>query len=255
MKVAICCKAVPLDVEADKVEVKEGEVRTNSRDLFLNEMDEYAIEAALALKKTYDIESWAITVGPLRAQEALYVALAKGVDHAWRIDSSSERPENVGSALVGALKELKPDLILTGVQSVDWMGAEIGTYIAESLGIPHAFAVVEILDFGADGVRLRKEIGGGRKAEMVLSMPALLCIQSGIQRLQYVSAMRRKKMRDTPIQTSAGQAPSGADPFQALAQYRVVDVNPPQARGHAEMIAGERAERVAKVLEIIRKNL
>ena len=255
MKVAICCKAVPLDVEADKVEVKEGEVRTNSRDLFLNEMDEYAIEAALALRKTHDIETWAVTVGPLRAQEALYVALAKGVNHAWRVDSSSERPENVGSALVGALKELKPDLILTGVQSADWMGAEVGIYIGESLAISHAFAVVEILELNSEGVRIRKEIGGGRKAEMMLTMPAVLCIQSGIQRLQYVSAMRRKKMRDTPIQTSVSQAPSGSDPFQALARYRVIDAAAPESRGHAEMIAGERAERVARVLEIIKKNL
>lgn len=255
MKIAVCCKAVPLDVGPDNVEVKDGEVRTNSRDLFLNEMDEYAVEAALALRKTYNVETWAITVGPLRAAEALYMALAKGVNHAWRIDCTSERPENLGSALAGALGELKPDLILTGVQSVDWMGAEVGTFIAQSLRFSHAFAVVEIVEITGDGVRVRKEIGGGRKAEMMLTMPAVLCIQSGIQRLQYVSAMRRKKMRDTPIQTSVATAPSESDPFFGLGRYRVEGVAAPEARGHAEMIDGGRAERAAKVLEIIKKNL
>ncbi|MBI5446506.1 MAG: hypothetical protein HY900_35485 [Deltaproteobacteria bacterium] len=71
MRIAVCCKAVPVDVEPGQVELSEGSVRLPSGDLFLNEVDEYALEAALALRKFGEAELWAVTVGSLRGQEAL----------------------------------------------------------------------------------------------------------------------------------------------------------------------------------------
>jgi electron transfer flavoprotein alpha/beta subunit len=44
-----------------------------------------------------------------------------------------------------------------------------------------------------------KEIGGGRKVEAVFTLPAVLCVHSGMQKLQYVSAMKKRKVRGTPI--------------------------------------------------------
>jgi electron transfer flavoprotein beta subunit len=256
MKVAVCCKAVPLDVGPERVEVTGGQIKTTSRELFLNEVDEYAMESALALKKKYGVETWALTVGSLQSQEALYVALAKGFDQVRRINGDTDRPEVVAAGLSEALKELKPDLVLTGVQSVDWMGGEVGVFLSEALGMALGFAVVEIVELGDESVRVLKEIGGGRKAEIILKTPAVLCIQSGIQPVQYVSMMRRKKMRGIPIEV-AGELRPGSLPasFVGLSAYHPVSVAAPQERTHAEMITGERPELISKVLEIIRKNV
>ena len=199
MKIVVCCKAVPVDVGAERVEVVNGDIRTNSKELFINEVDEYALEAALALKKSYNAEVWAVTVGSLMSQEALYTALAKGIDHVLRVDGETGRPEIIAAKLVGALKAMAPDLVLTGVQSLDWMGGEVGVYIGEGLGMPVAYAVVDIVAVDEKSVRVIKEIGGGRKAEMVLDLPAVLCVQSGVQTLQYVSAIKRRKVRGTFI--------------------------------------------------------
>lgn len=256
MRVVVCCKAVPVDVEAEKVEVVDGEIRTNSGELFINEVDEYAIEAALSLKKKFGVETWAMTFGPLRSQEALYIALAKGIDNVQRVEGDTERPEMIANGLIAALKDLQPKLILSGVQSLDWMGGEVGVYIAHGLGMAVAYAVVEILDLNEEAVRIRKEIGGGRKIEMGLRLPAVLCIQSGIHPLQYVSAMKRKKVRGIPVQVWDNPEQAALpENIRGLAGYQAVRASAPEARTHAEMITGEMPEKIAKILEIIRKNL
>ena len=85
MRAVVCCKAVPLDVTPDSVQVVDGAISCSSGDLYINEFDEYALEVAIALKKLYDVETWAVTVGSLTAQEALYIALARGIDNVLRI--------------------------------------------------------------------------------------------------------------------------------------------------------------------------
>lgn len=199
MKVVVCCKAVPVDIGPERVQAVDGEIRTNVRELFINEGDEYALEAALALKRDYNAEVWVVTVGSLMSQEALYMALAKGIDNVLRIDGETERPEKIAGKLVNALRDMAPDLVLTGVQSTDWMGGEVGVYIAEGLGMPVGYAVVSILAVDGTSIRVIKEIGGGRKVEAVFTLPAVLCVHSGMQKLQYVSAMKKRKVRGTPI--------------------------------------------------------
>jgi electron transfer flavoprotein alpha/beta subunit len=256
MRVAVCCKAVPVDVKPDDVEIVDGHIRTNQRDLFINEVDAYALEAALGLKRVCNAEIWAIAVGPLRAQEALYIAMAKGIDKVLRVETEVDTPELTASALIGVLSEIRPQLVLTGVQSSDWMGGQVGTYVAHGLGMPVGFAAVEISGVEENSVRIKKEIGGGRKLEMTLTLPALLCVQSGIAPLKYVSAMKRRKMTGIPIKLwgTVGKADMPSD-LSGIMRYRAIAASAPESRTHAEIIRGERSDIIAKILEIVEKNL
>ena len=94
------------------------------------------------------------------------------------------------------------------------------------------------------------------QSEMKLTLPAVLCIQTGIQPLRYLSAMKRQKVRSTPVKSggrldreSVGQAISG------MMAYGVKGVELPSREGQAEMITGDRSERAKKLLEIIGKAL
>jgi len=256
MKVVVCCKAVATDVTPDSVQVDNGDIRCSSGDLYINEFDEYALEAAIALKKSYDVETWAITVGSLRAQEALYIALAKGIDNVLRIGGEVGRPEPVAGALISALTELQPQLVLVGVQSEDWMGSEVGVYIAEGLGASLGFAVVEISELNDAQVRIKKEIGGGQKVDALLKLPAVLCVQSGIQQLQYVSALKRRKVRDIPIKSWGKLEDIDIQQnLKDMMNYQIVEVSAPGAGAQAIMISGERPEKAKEILKILRKNL
>jgi electron transfer flavoprotein beta subunit len=252
MRVAICCKGVPVDVGLESLHIAEGDIYYKDTEFYINEADAYALEAAVTLKSSYKVETVALTAGPLRAQEVLYIALAKGIDQVMRIDAESSLPELIASSLLPPLKELAPQLILVGVQSEDWMGGEVGIYLSQALNTSLAYAVMEICELNETHVRIRREIGGGRKAEVRLKLPAVLCIQTGIQPLRYLSAMKRQKARNTPVKS--GGRLDREEVKQALSgmmAYEIKGVSLPSKEGRAEMITGERSEKAKKLLEII----
>jgi electron transfer flavoprotein beta subunit len=254
MRIAVCCKGVPVDPLIDSVSITNGDIQFKSVDFYINEIDAYALEAALSLKSSHKAETVALCLGPLRTQEVLYYALAKGIDQAIRIDGDVCRPELVTGALKPVLKELNPQLILVGAQSEDWMGGEVGIFLAQSLNMAHAYAVIEICDLKDSHVRIKKEVGGGKKAEAVLKLPAVLCVQSGIQPLRYLSSTKRQKARNLPVKV-AGKCnlEDAKKQASAMAAYEVQGVVPPVKDRHAVMIEGDRLEKSAKVLEIITK--
>ena len=254
MRVAICCKGVPINPGFESVSIVNGDIHYKDTDFYINEFDAYALEAALFFKNSYKAETIALTVGPLRAQEVLYIALAKGIDQVLRIDGETSRPEFIAAGLIPALKEINPQLILVGVQSEDWMGAEVGVYLAQGLNMALAYAVIEICELKGTQIRIKKEIGGGRKAEVILRLPAILCVQSGIQPLRYVSAIKRQKARNHPIKLW------GKLDFEKVSQiicgmgaYEIRDVSIPSREGLAEMITGDRTEMAKRLLDIVTK--
>jgi electron transfer flavoprotein beta subunit len=254
MRVAVCCRGVPVDLPLESVHIVDGDIHFKDTDLYINEVDAYALEAALSLKNQYGAETIALTVGPLRSQEVLYIALAKGIDQVRRIDGETSRPELIASGLIPALKEMNPQLVLTGVQSEDWMGGEVGIYLSQALNMAVAFAVIEICQLTETQVRIKKEVGGGKKAEVILKLPAILCVQSGIQPLRYLSAMKRQKARNNPVKLS-GKLDVGESKkmISGMTSYEVCNVTLPSKEGHAEMITGDRSEKITKLLEIIAK--
>jgi electron transfer flavoprotein beta subunit len=254
MRVAVCCKGVPVDLMLDSVKIVNGDVRFENTDIYINEFDAYALEAALFLEKTYKTETVALTLGPLRAQEVLYIAIAKGINQVLRIDGETCHPELIANALAPALKEMNPQLILVGVQSEDWMGGEVGIYLAQALNMAVAYAVIEICELNDTHVRIKKEIGGGRSAEVMLKLPAVLCVQSGIQPLRYLSMVKRKKARDNPIKLWGKLDRENARKIiSGMMSYEFKEASLPSKEGHAEMITGNRFEKVAKLLEIMGK--
>jgi len=254
VRVVVCCKGVPIEAPLESVHIVGGDIRFGDTDLYINELDAYALEAALALKNSHGVETVALTLGPLRASEVLYIALAKGIDRVLRVDGETSLPELVAGGLTAVLRELSPDLILVGVQSEDWMGGEVGIYLSQTLNLSLACAVVEICELNKTHVRIKKEIGGGRKAEIRMKMPAVLCVQSGIQPLHYLSIMKRQKARNTPVKLWGKlDVKATTEVMSGRMAYEIIEVSLPSREGHAQMITGDRSEKVAKLLEIITK--
>jgi electron transfer flavoprotein beta subunit len=240
----------------ESIAIVDGDIHFKDTDFYINEIDAYALEAALFLKNAYKADTIALSLGPLRTQEVLYYSIAKGIDQALRIDGETSRPELVASGLIPALKEIRPEIILVGAQSEDWMGGEVGIYLAQGLNMALAFAVIEICELNDTKIRIKKEIGGGRKAEDILKLPAVLCVQSGIQPLRYLSAMKRQKARNTPIKSWKKLDVEDVGKIVAnMMAYELTGVSSPSTEGHAEMITGDRTEKAKKLLEIISSSL
>ena len=177
-----------------------------------------------------------VTVGRPDADRVAYIGLVKGVDRALRINADLADPEAVAEVLAEALKDIEYDLILCGVESSDNMSSEAGISLAERLGLPFAYAVTHVEvrdDMGV--VSVNKEMGGGVEQVVEISLPALLCVQTGIVPMTYAPLREVLKARSKPIGTLAADnlAPG------AKAKIRFLDAFPPPKQNRAEIIEGE----------------
>ena len=238
MNIVVCCKSVPGLVTDLKIAADGKSLQYQGQLLAINECDEYALEEALVLKKAHGGQITAISMGSIKSQDVLYYALAKGADKAVRVDCDNHDPRVASAALAAALKKLQFDLVLTGTQARDTLSGQVGIAAASRLGLPFAYAVVGV-DVMNDGtIRARKELGGGRYAEVELQLPALLCIQTGIQPLTFVPPARRIRARQQPV-SSYSLADLGLQGNQLAANgYRIVAVLPPERTHQVELLQG-----------------
>ncbi len=249
MKIAVCCKAVPGSVTDVEVDAQANNLRFRSQFQAMNECDEYAMEEAIVLKRQYGGEIVALTMGGISTQEILYAAVAKGADKIVRVDAQVQDPRAASIVLAAALKTIGADLVLTGTQSRDSLSSFVGVSIAQQLDLAFAFAVTAIAKDGDHSIKVRKELGGGRNAEVRLPLPALVCIQTGIQTLNYVPPARLMRARATPPK-SMRLADLGLTPEDLAPKgYRIASVAPPQRTRQAQMLGGTPQEAVKALLE------
>lgn len=254
MKIAVCCKAAPGAVTDVKIAPGGKALHYQSEFQVMNECDEYALEEAIALKRAYGGEVTVLTMGSITTQDILYLALAKGADRAVRIDVQLQDSQAASAVLAAALKKLEYDLVLTGTQSRDTLSGVVGIAIAERLEIPYAFAVTQVEADGDKAIKVRKELGGGRYADVRLSLPALLCVQTGIQPLTYVPPARMLRARQQAVRAlSLGDLV--AEEQIVPRGYRFLDVFPPERIGQAQFLEGNAREVAATLLAKIKEVL
>jgi electron transfer flavoprotein beta subunit len=255
MNIVVCCKAVPGLVTDLKIGADGKTIQYQGQLLAINECDEYALEEALVLKLRHGGKITALSMGNLKTLDVLYYALAKGADKAVRIDCESQDPRVTGTVIAAALRKLDFDLVLTGTQSRDTLGGQVGIAAATLLGIPFAYAVVEVEARENKTLKVRKELGGGCYAELELELPALLCVQTGIQPLTFVPPARRIRARQQPV-ASFSMASLGLQPELLVTQgYRWVDVRPPERVHQVELLHGNPQEIVSTLLGKIQESL
>ncbi len=254
MNLVVCCKAVPGIVTELQIAPDKRSVQYQGQLLTMNECDEYALEEALALKRVHGGSVAVITMGSIKTQDILYLALAKGADRAVRVDFESQDPRIASTVLAAALKKLEFDLVLTGTQSRDTLGGQVGIAAANILGLPFAYSVVSVELADNNAVKVRKELGAGRFAEVELPLPALLCVQTGIQTLSYVPPARRMRARQQPVSSfSVGDLGLSTEALTAQG-YRFASIGPPERAHQVQFIEGNPQEIAASLLEKIQES-
>jgi electron transfer flavoprotein beta subunit len=151
-----------------------------------------------------------------------------GVDKAVLLKDEATRDSyGVAFGLAAQIKELSPDVILFGKQSIDYDDAQVGTLVAELLNVP-SVAVVVKLDIQEGGaVVCEREIEGGH--EIVRSkLPAVFLAQKGLNDPRYPSlkgimGAKSKPIEEKPaaaaqvrVETLALRKPSGKNPGRIL---------------------------------------
>jgi len=167
----------------------------------------------LQLKEKLGGEVVVLSAGPERVTQTIREALAKGADRAIHVAMQDEGALDAlatAHILANALEGESPDLVLTGLQSDDLGYGQTGVVLAELLGFAHATIVMEVEPLGAT-IRVKRELEDGWFQNVVLSLPAVLTIQSGIKKLRYATLMGIKKAKTKEVKTiPAASAKSAA---------------------------------------------
>ncbi len=247
MKIAVCVKQVPAKDAPLTIAPSGTWIRESDIGFEMNEPDSYALEEGLRLKEKHGGEVVAISMGPERVKQTIKEALAKGADRGIHVsDDQFFELDPLGSArsLAAAIQKENFDLVLTGLQSDDQGFGQTGVLLAELLGLPHATIIMQI-DVADGRMKLKRELEAGWFQWVELPLPAVLSIQSGINKVRYatlkgIMAAKKKEIAAVPRASLAV--------VSALTQ-RVQKIYVPQKTKKTEFITGTPKEIAVKLIE------
>jgi electron transfer flavoprotein beta subunit len=219
----------------------------------VNEPDAYALEEALRQKEKHKGEVVVVTAGPARASQVLREALAKGADRAIHLEDNAfvtMDAFNIARAIAAVAKDEQFDMIFTGLQSDDFGFAQTGVLLAELVGWPHATIIMQI-EKNDTGIRVKRELESGFFQFVDMPLPAVLTIQSGINKLRYATLIGIKQAKTKPMRkvTLAEVQAAVGDNLQKIEKLYV-----PQKTKQTEKLEGPPAEIAKRLVEKLRND-
>ena len=213
----------------------------------MNEPDSYALEEALRLKEKHGGEVMVLSMGPERVKQTIKEALAKGADRAIHIANDNfAQLDPLGSAtyLSAAIRKEKFNLVLTGLQSDDHGFGQTGVLLAGLLDLPHA-TIIMAIEVQDGRLRLKRELEAGWFQHIECPLPAVLSIQSGINKVRYATLKGIMAAKKKEIATIAPESLGvSIQPTQ-----RVEKIYVPTKTKKTEFLTGTPKEAAAKLVE------
>ncbi len=198
MKIAVPIKFVPDLVEELTIDPSGAALDTTWLRLIINEFDDHAVEQAILLKERGGGSVTVLGSESEGMDDFLFTAAAKGADQLIKLtgDFSNVNNHALARAYAVVLKELQPDLVLTGVQAHNDIDGSVGPLLAEYLAAPY-IGYVSGITVAGDHVVVRKEYSGGLIAEMEVKLPAVVGIQASEQPPRYVAYSKIRQVMGT----------------------------------------------------------
>jgi electron transfer flavoprotein beta subunit len=241
----VCIKQVP--AKDAPLAIAGNWIKESDIGFEMNEPDSFALEEALRLKEKHGGEVIALSMGPERVKQTIKEALAKGADRGIHIaDDNFAQLDPLGSAraLAAAIQNEKADLVLTGLQSDDHGFGQTGVLLAGLLNLPHATIIMQI-EVSDGKMRLKRELEAGWFQHIECPLPAVLSIQSGINKVRYATLKgimaAKKKEIATITRESLG--------VTGEATQKIEKIYVPTKTKQTEYLTGTPKEVAAKLVE------
>ncbi|CRK82975.1 electron transfer flavoprotein subunit beta/FixA family protein [Neobacillus massiliamazoniensis] len=234
----------------EKIVLKRGFVSEEGANFIINPYDEYAIEEALQLRDDHGGEVTVITVGPERAKNALYKALAMGADKAVMVDSEDLNLDEYSTTkiLEAVIKYREFDLILAGSVAVDYGCGQVGPRLAEELNIPQVTMITK-LEIDGNKAIIEREVEGDKEI-VVAELPVLVTALQGLNEPRLPSLNGIKNAKKKTIERLE---------IDDLNLDKVLEVKTittetffSMKKGHGRILNGEINAQVSELAEILR---
>ncbi|MBT0995346.1 electron transfer flavoprotein subunit beta [Cellulomonas sp. DKR-3] len=202
MKIVVCVKHVP-DIQSDR-RIADGRTVRDGGDGTLNELDENALEAALALVEAAgEGEVVVVTVGPDDAVDAVRKGLQMGADAGVHVvDDAVAGSDALGTARVLAAAVARVgevDLVVTGMAGLDGLTSLVPSALAALLDVP-ALPLAATLEVDAGVVRVTRNLDHATEV-LEAPLPALVSVTDQTNEPRYPNFKGIMSARKKPVET------------------------------------------------------
>jgi electron transfer flavoprotein beta subunit len=202
MKILVCISKSPDTTSKISFTDNNTKFDENGVQFIVNPYDEwYALVRALELKETIAGTVTIITVGTAADEAVIRKALAIGADEAVRIDADPMDAYYTALQIADYAKNNSFDLVLTGKETINYNGSQVGGMLAEALDLPYVSLATK-LDVSGTSLTLEKEMVGGIQVVEV-QLPAVVSCAKGmaeqrIPNMRGIMAARTKPLQVVP---------------------------------------------------------
>ena len=196
---------------------------------------------ALFLKEKHGGTITVLNVGGAETEPTLRKALAIGADEAIRIDALAEDSYFIARQIAAVAQDKNFDLIICGVESIDYNGGQVPGMVAALLNMPF---LQTCIGFEAEGNSFTaiREIDGGRETLSGI-LPLVLAGKKG---LVEEKDLRIPNMRGIMM---ARQKPLNVLPaVEAEAAFVTEKYERPPEKGDCKLIAADNVEELVRLL-------
>ncbi len=208
MKILVPISKVPDTTAKIAFTNNNTEFDTNNVQFILNPTDEwYALVRAIELVEKNGGSVTAINVGGADNDQFIRKALAIGANDAVRVDAEPKDAFFVASQIASYAKDNAYDLVLTGKETIDYNGAQIGGMVAEFMDAPYVGLVAKLEAEGTT-ITMTREIEGG--AEVVeASLPLVVGAEKGLaeQRIPNMRGIMQARTKPLTVVPANGDTP------------------------------------------------
>ena len=206
MKILVSAKRVT-DYDSKLSLTADGSaINYDSVDFKMNPFCEIAVEAAIQIgesEQVDDCEIVVISVGEEEAAKEIRTAMAMGAHRGIHVECEEDKLDSslIAQIMTKICADEEPDLVILGKQAVDGDSNQVGQLIAETLGWPQAtFAYRINLNDDADGAEVLREVDGGVET-VSLSFPAVITTDLRLNTPRYASLPGIMKAKRKPLET------------------------------------------------------
>jgi electron transfer flavoprotein beta subunit len=239
MKLLVCISKAP--DTTSKIAFTDGDTKfdENGVQFIINPYDEwYALVRAIELKEQNGGEVTVITVGTPADDSIIRKALAIGADNAVRVNMEPKDAYSVAYQIAEYAKTNAFDMVLTGKETINYNGSQVGGMIAEMMNLPFV-SIATKLDVDGNKATLHREITGGDEVVEV-ELPFVVSATKGMAEQRIPNMRGIMAARSKPLTVVE---PSNVEELVSFVKYSL-----PPAKSECKMIDPENMDELVDLL-------
>jgi electron transfer flavoprotein beta subunit len=220
---------------------------------------EYAVEAALKIKDAKGGKVTAVSLGTNLTRDIVKKPLAMGADELILLEDGAFDGGDSWStayALAMTIKKLgEYDIILCGREASDWNAGQVGSAIAEILGLP-SITLVKKIDIADGKARVERVTDEGYEV-IEVSLPVLITVSHEIGEPRYptIKGIMAAKKKEPVVWKPADIGVEASQVGAAGRRTKLLKLFQPVRGGKCEIVGGESPEEAAVNLALkLREN-